>query len=333
MTFTEPVLAALIVQLLTRHGMSASNARIVAVSIVAAERDGVRSHGLLRLEGYVDTLRSGWVNGEAVPRVTDVAPSLILTDAANGFAQVALAASDSLLRQKVRATGLAALSIHNSHHFAALWPDIEPFAASGLVALTMVNARSRIVVWGARQKVLGTNPMAFAIPRRDSPPMIWDQASSRRAQGDVLLALRTGKPVDPAVGLDADGQPTTDPTAILEGGALLPFGEHKGSSIALMVEVLAAAFTGGRFGFENHSADFPGAQTSNAGQFLLLADPARSAGSSFGSRIETLIARLRAAGSERLPSDARYVRREKARQDGIEISDSAYDRIQQLISD
>jgi len=312
--------------------MSASNARIVAVSIVAAERDGVRSHGLLRLEGYADTLRSGWVDGDAVPRVTDAAPGLVLTDAANGFAQVALEASNSLLRQKVRATGLAALSIHNSHHFAALWPDIEPFAASGLVALTMVNARSRIVAWGARQKVLGTNPMAFAIPRRDSPPMIWDQASSRRSQGDVLLALRTGNPVDPAVGLDADGRPTTDPTAILDGGALLPFGEHKGSSIALMVEVLAAAFTGGRFGFEDGSACFPGAQSSNAGQFMLLADPARSAGASFADRIEALIGRLRAAGSERLPSDARYARREKAQQNGIEISDWAYDRIQQLIS-
>jgi delta1-piperideine-2-carboxylate reductase len=330
--FTEDALAALIVRVLARHGMSEPNARILAVSIVAAERDGAHSHGLHRLDGYVDTLRSGWVDGGAVPHVSDVAPSLVLTDAANGFAQVALAASDSLLRQKVKATGLAALSIHNSHHFAALWPDIEPFAANGFVALTMVNSRSRIVVWGARQKVLGTNPMAFAIPRRDSPPMIWDQASSRRAQGDILLARRTGKPVDPGVGLDPNGQPTTDPAAILDGGAFLPFGEHKGSSIALMVEVLAAAFTGGRFGFEDRSASFHGAQTSNAGQFLLLADPARSAGASFFERIEALIARLRAAGSERLPSDARYARRETARQNGIEISDRAYDRIQQLLS-
>ena len=180
---SESALAALIVQVLTRHGLAEPSARIIAASMSAAERDGAHSHGLLRLEGYVGTLRSGWVDGNAIPRVADAAPALVVTDAANGFAQVAIAASDDLLRQKVRATGLAALCIHNSHHFGALWPDIEPFATAGFVALTVVNARSRIVAWGGRRKVLGTNPMAFAVPRRDAPPVIWDQASSRRCTG------------------------------------------------------------------------------------------------------------------------------------------------------
>lgn len=331
MILSENALAALIVQVLTRHGLIERNAHIVAASMVAAERDGAHSHGILRLEGYVGTLRSGWVDGSAVPQVTDVAPGLIVTDGANGFAQVALAASDSLLRQKARTTGLAALCVRNSHHFGALWPDIEPFAAAGFIALTMVNARSRIVAWGARRKVLGTNPMAFAIPRQAAFPVIWDQASSRRSQGEVLLARRAGLQVDAGVGLDAEGHPTTDPGAILDGGALLPFGEHKGADIALMVEVLAAAFTGARFGFEDYSADYPGAQTSNAGQFLLLTDPARTAGMPFADRIEALMARLRAAGSERLPSDARYAQRAKAQQDGIVITDQAYGQIQQLL--
>ena len=333
MIFTEDALTALIARVLTRQGMSEHNARIVAASVMAAERDGAHSHGLLRLKGYISTLRSGWADGGAIPLVTDAAPSLVRTDAANGFAQVALAASDALLRQKVQATGLAAVCIHDSHHFAALWPDIEPFAASGFIALTMVNARSRLVVWGAQRKVLGTNPMAFAIPRRDGPPMIWDQASSRWAQGEVLLARRTGNAVPAGIGLDADGQPTTDPAAILDGGAVLPFGEHKGASIALMIEVLAAAFTGGRFGFEDRSSAFPGAQTSNAGQFLLLADPARTAGSAFGDRIEALIAQLRGAGSERLPSDIRYAKRERARQHGIEISDRVHAQILQFLKE
>lgn len=331
MILTEKALTALIVQVLSRHGLTEPNARVVTASIVAAERDGAHSHGLLRLEGYVGTLRSGWVDGAAVPLVTDAAPALVVTDAANGFAQVALAASASLLREKARANGVAALCISNSHHFGALWPDIEPFAAAGRIALTMVNTRSHIVVWGGRRKVLGTNPMAFAIPRQDAPPLIWDQASSRRSQGVVLLARRAGRPVDPGVGLDAEGQPTTEAAAILDGGALLPFGDHKGAGIALMVEVLAAAFTGGRFGFEDRSAEFPGAQTSNAGQFVLLVDPARSAGSLFAERIESLIARLREAGSERLPSDARYLRRERSRRDGIRVTDQMYNKIQQLL--
>src|SRR5262249_25677309 len=163
----------------------------------------------------------------------------------------------------------------------ALWPDVEPFAEQGLIALTVVNTRSRIVVWGGRRKVLGTNPMAFACPSGDGPPCVWDQASSLRAQGEVLLARTQGHAVPEGIGLDAEGNPSTDPAAILDGGALLPFGGPKGASIAFMIEVLAAALTGGRFGFQDESASFPGAQTSKAGQFLLLIDPTRSAGDAF----------------------------------------------------
>ena len=222
---------------------------------------------------------------------------------------------------------MVALCLANTHHFAALWPDIEPFAEAGLIALTMVSARSRIVAWGGRRKVLGTNPMAFACPQADGPPLVWDQASSLRSQGDVLLAGNEGRAVDEGVGVDEAGRPSTDPAAILEGGAMLPFGGHKGAGIAFMVEVLAAALSGGRFGFEDRSAEFPGAETSNAGQFLLLIDPRRTAGTGFYRRIDGLLAALREAGAPRLPGDARQRRREQARRDGIPLSEAAYRRL------
>jgi delta1-piperideine-2-carboxylate reductase len=252
-----------------------------------------------------------------------VAPTLLLADGCNGFAQVALAAARDRLSAMARAPGMAALCTSTAHHFAALWPDVEPFAEAGLVALTVINTRSHIVVFGGRRKVLGTNPMAFACPRADGPPLVWDQAASVRSQGEVLRARRAGRAVPPGVGVDSAGQPTEGPAAILDGGALLPFGGHKGAGIALMIEVLAAALTGGRFGFEDRSAAYPGAQTSNAGQFVLLIDPTRTAGTGFFVRVETLVAALREAGSERLPADARHARR-LAAQDGIEIADSVH---------
>jgi delta1-piperideine-2-carboxylate reductase len=312
----------LVGRILGHSGMSAENAAIVAGVVVAAERDGAASHGLFRLRGYLATLRSGWVDGTAVPVVTQAAPGLVLADARNGFAQVALEAAHAQLCAAARAQGIAALCISNSHHFAALWPDVEPFAEAGFVALTVVNARSRIVTFGAQRKVLGTNPMAFACPRGSGPPLVWDQASSVVAQGEVLRAREAGHTVPQGVGVDASGHATTDPAAILDDGALLPFGGHKGAGIALMVEVLAAALTGGRFGYEDQSAAFPGAQTSNAGQFVLLIDPAQTAGSGFIHRIDGLIATLRAAGSVRLPGDARHTRRAAA--DMIELSDAVY---------
>ena len=247
-------------------GSSLHNAAIVADVIAAAERDGAHSHGLLRIPGYLSTLASGWIDGQAVPSVRDAAPGVVTADARNGFAQVALAAARKLLLDKARTTGIATLSIDNSHHFAALRPDIEPIAADGFIAITCVNAKSRILVWDAKRTLLGTNPMAFACPRRDKLPLVWDQASSVVAQGEVLLAARTGKQLPDGAGRDAQGQPTRDPHAVLAGGSIVAFGGHKGSALALMIEIPSAALTGGRFGFEDLSAGYPGAQTSNAGQ-------------------------------------------------------------------
>ena len=321
----------LVARVFAANGMSVENARIVAAVVAAAERDAARSHGLFRVPGYISTLRSGWVNGRSVPRVSDTAPATVTTDADNGYAQVALAASRSILIEKVRRNGIALLAVHNSHHFAALWPDVEPFAEAGLVALTFVNTRSRVAPWGATKRLLGTNPMAFACPRQDRPPMVWDQASSVMAMGEVMLAARDGHGIAGDVGIDAKGRATTDPKAIMAGGALLPFGGHKGSALAAMIEILAAALTGGRFGFEDRSADFAGAESSNAGQSLIVIDPATTAGSGFAERVEELFTQLAEAGVSRLPADRRYAARRKAERDGIVVDAKTYDYLRSLL--
>ena len=252
-------LTDLVGRVFRRHGVSTENAVPVAETVVAAERDGTASHGLLRLPGYVETLKSGWVDGRAVPVVRDAAPGIVVTDASNGFAQPALRASARMLRDKARRQGIAAAAIRDSHHFAALWPDIEPFAADGFIALSMVNGRARMAVWEGKRKLLGTSPMGFACPRPGKPPLVWDQASSIIAQGEVLLTAQRGERLPEGVALDADGRPTTDPRAMLDGGSLLPFAGHKGSSIAFMIEILAGALTGGCFGFEDRSGEYLGA--------------------------------------------------------------------------
>jgi delta1-piperideine-2-carboxylate reductase len=309
-------LQSLVGQVFVHHGVAAARAPLLATTVVAAERDGSRSHGLQRLAGYVSSLSSGWVDGAAEPIVQEAGPSLVKVDARNGFAQVALAEAAPRLRAMAAQHGSATLTTANGHHFAALWPDIEPLAADGYIALTMVNTRAHMAVWQGTRKVLGTNPLAFACPRRSAPPVVWDQASSVMSQGDVLLASAAKRPLP--VGVDATGKATTDPDAVLKGGALLPYGGIKGGSLAFMIEVLAT-LGGARFGFEDESAKMPGAVTSNAGQFLLLIDPRRFGGG-FLDRIEALIEQLRDAGTGRLPGDLRYERRRIAERDGIEVS-------------
>jgi delta1-piperideine-2-carboxylate reductase len=320
--FTEAELVSRVQALLTNHGVGAASAQAVAISIVSAERDGAHSHGLARLPAYVSTLRSGWVDGEAAMALTEAAPSLLKVDARNGFAQGALALAHAPAVSKARSQGLCGVHIHNSHHFGCLWPDVEPFAEQGLVALAFVHSRSRLVAPGARRRVLGTNPMAFACPRASGPPLVWDQASSVMAHGDVLLAARDGHTLPVGAGVDRNGQPTCDPALVANGGSLLPFAGYKGFLIALMVEILSGALTGSQFGFEDDSARYPGAQTSNAGQTLLLIDPDQTAGAQFTQRVELLLDTLVQAGTERLPGDRRYRHRQLSRQQGIQVDDS-----------
>ncbi len=240
--FTQ--LVTLLKAIFIRHGASPDVASVLADNCARAEQDGAHSHGVFRIPGYVSTLDSGWVNGQAVPVVEDVASGFVRVDAANGFAQPALAAARPLLVAKARSAGIAVLAIRNSHHFAALWPDVEPFAEEGLVALSVVNSMTCVVPHGADRPLFGTDPIAFAAPRADGPPIVFDLATSAIAHGDVQIAARKGERVPPGTGVDSLGQPTQDPKAILEGGALLPFGGHKGSALSMMVELLAAALTG-----------------------------------------------------------------------------------------
>jgi len=299
--------------------------------VVAAERDGATSHGFFRLPGYVADLANGWVDGRAEPVVEDAVPGLVRVDAANGYAQVALADGRDRFVAKARTQGIAALAIRNSHHFAALWTDVEPLAEAGLVAFAFGNGRSRVVPFGGGRRLFGTNPMAFACPRRNGPPMVWDQASSMMAHGEVMLAAMHGKPIPEGAGFDAAGRPTTAADAVLAGGALGPFGGYKGSAIALMIELMGGALTGGDLGFEDRSGAFTGAQSSSAGEYLLAIDPARSGGGAFLDRTEALFQRLTRDGA-RLPGDRRYVNRERALAEGIRIEPEQLDALKRHAS-
>ena len=312
-------LTGLLEKIFLRHGTSADVARVLAQNCAGAERDGAHSHGVFRIPGYVSTLQSGWVNGQAVPVVEDVASGFVRVDAGNGFAQPALAAARALLVEKARSAGIAVLAIRNSHHFAALWPDVEPFAYEGLVALSVVNSMTCVVPHGADRPLFGTNPIAFAAPQAGGAPIVFDLATSAIAHGDVQIAARKGERLPVGMGVDSLGQPTQDPKAILEGGALLPFGGHKGSALSMMVELLAAALTGGNFSFEFDWSNHPGARTPWTGQLLIVIDPSKAAGQSFAERSQELVRQMHGVGLKRLPGDRRHQQRAKAATDGIQL--------------
>lgn len=322
MLVAKQELERLVQQALRRAGLNEPALLAVSQSVIACEADGAKSHGLLRMPAFVHSLTIGWAIGSALPETRRETESLIAVDAHQGFAQHALAVTSQALVAKARKTGVAMLLTRNSHHFSALWPDIEPFAEAGLVALTCVNSKKRMTAWGGGKAVLGTSAMAFASPRLGHRPLVWDQSSSMMSQGDVLLAAQEGRSVPEGVGRDASGRPSTSPKDILSGGALSPFGGHKGASLAVMVEILSAALSGGPFGFEDKSPS-EAATTSLGSQFLLLIDP-RACVDDFYGRIESLIAAILEAGTEKLPGDRRYATRAQSQTAGVQVDRSAF---------
>jgi len=299
--------------LLARYGYAAPAAQLLAHNCVSALRDGCDRAGLHRVQDYIQSLASGYVNGAAKPKIEDVAPGFVRVDADNGFALIALAEVFQLTVAKARANGVAVLAIRNAHHAGSLALDVEPFAEQGLLALSVVNSIPVVAAPGGRVGVYGTNPLAFAAPRKDAPPLVVDQSSSTLSYSDVLAAARDGQRLPEGSGVDKNGKPSGDAQAILDGGALSCFGGYKGASIALLVEIFCAALAGADFSFEVNQGKPADATTARTGQTFILIDPAcGSALSLFGGRMEQLLGALRKAGQSRVPGERRLRARAKA---------------------
>ncbi len=319
-------LVALLTDIFRKAGLSRHNASILADNCARCERDGSHSHGIFRIPGYLGSLESGWVDGNADPIVERVSDTYLRIDAANGFAQPALRSASPQIHDILTCSGNCLVAIRDSHHFSALWPDIEPFADAGFVAFTAVTGVAQMVPYGGHTPVFGTNPIAFATPVAGAAPLIFDQATSTMAHGDLQIAAREGRSVPMGTGVDKSGEASDSPDAILDGG-LLPFGGHKGASIALMVEILASALTGGQFSSEVDLSRHPGALTPRTGQFLLLIDPARGNNTAFSRRVADLIDRVKAAGQSRLPGDRRLRHRHDAERHGIPIKQQDWEAL------
>jgi len=299
-----PAIEALAEQALLANGCDAANAAAVARTVAAAERDGARSHGLFRIPGYVAALRNGRVRGDADPTLTKITSAFLRVDGDGGFAPLALERGLPALADAARGLGVAAIAINDCYHFAALWPETEALAGEALAGIACVNYAAVVAPHGGSEPIFGTNPLAYAWPRPGVDPVVADLATAAMAQGEIQLAAQAGQPVPEGTGVDAAGRPTTDPARILDG-TQLPFGGHKGSAIALLVELLAAAATGDAFSYEVAGDAADGGPT-RGGEFILAFDPAVLAGTDASERSEAFFRRFEAIPGARLPGARRH---------------------------
>lgn len=321
---------ALVVKVLEANGCDNDNAEAIADNMVRAEADICASHGLFRLPWHVSSLKSGKVNGKAKPTVKKLAPGVVRVEGDRGFAPLGQKTGHPALVEAARQNGIAAMAFVNMYHVAALWPEIERLGEEGLVAFAFTASFPYVAPAGAKRPLYGTNPVGFAWPRRNVPPLVFDQASAAMARGDVMLAAREGHSVPEGVGIDPEGRPTTDPNDILKG-AQLAFGGHKGASLALMVELLSGPLIGEFLSFEAQKDDAGANAAPHGGELIMALDPSRFGDpDGFLDHAERLFDAIMSQEGARLPSARRYANRAKTK-DGITVSRSLYDTIQETL--
>lgn len=317
------------------NGCSTDQARAIADTVTAAERDQCHSHGLFRIPFFVRAIRESGVAPQAEPALEELAPSILRVDGGLGFAPLALEKGCNALIERTRQQGIAALCLNNVFHISALWPEVERLADAGLVGFAFTGAIDYVAPAGGSEPLYGTNPMAFAWPRNGKPPIVFDQASAASARGEIQVHLREGKSLPEGWAVGPDGQPTTDPETAL-AGAQLPFGGHKGASIALMVELLAGALIGDLFSYEAGEYDQAGVGAPRGGEFLIAIDPARCVAD--GDRAaqiehaERLFERILGQDGTRLPGQRRFEARERTAAAGITIPRSLHEQIRAFIA-
>ena len=290
-------------------GCDDETATVMADLVTKAERDGSLSHGLFRVPAYISGLKSGKINGKGKPNVKTITQSVIKVDGNNCLAPVVLKKSIPELVKLAKENGIAVLAITNSHHMAAMWPETEAVAEHGLAAFACTSYKPAVAPAGAIKPLFGTNPISFAWPRKNKPPVVFDMATASMAMGEVQVAKREGHKVPLGTGLTKDGKDTTDPAEIADGGVLLPFGGYKGSGIAMMVELLAGALVGDNFSYETAEKDNNDGGPPSGGEFILAISPEKLSNSDWDTHSSKFFEKMKSMGDVRLPGERRHKNR------------------------
>jgi hydroxycarboxylate dehydrogenase B len=278
------------------HRVSLAEARALAEELADATFAGYESHGIGRVKSYVQDLRNGVLRAGARLETVRETPAVALLDAGQGFGVLMALEAANLVSAKARNLGIGAAALRHCGDVARLAPYAERIAGDGAIGIVMANdagAGLAVAPHGGTQALLSTNPIAAGIPRREGRPLVFDFATSQIAMGAAKAAARRKSPVPEDTLIGADGDPITDPKALLSGlAALLPLGGlafgFKGTALGLLVEVLAGGLSG-----DGLSGDFPDRDGRNAVFMLALRPEAFVDLAKFHVDVEALLTRIR----------------------------------------
>ena len=309
-------------------------AQVVGDSLVDANLAGHDSHGVLRLTGYVRAVRTGDVLPDARACVSHRDRATARVDGGWGWGQTGMHLAAETAIGLAREHGLGGVVVNRSYHIGRAAPYVEAVAQAGMVGIAMSNAGPAVAPFGGRQRTLGTNPFAWSMPRGEGKePLTFDIATAGIAEGKLLVAQSKGVHVAPGLLVDRDGLPTEDPDDFYAGGAILPFGGHKGNGISMLAQMLGRGLAG------MDTSGFDGPRGAN-GPLILAIDVAPFVDLDvFRSEIEAQSERIAgsapSAGVDAvlLPGDVELASRAERGANGIPIPETTWGQLLELAED
>jgi LDH2 family malate/lactate/ureidoglycolate dehydrogenase len=298
-------------------GMVTADADLLGGSLADADLHGVHSHGVMRVPDYAGRLsppsagerRSavagvrGGVNPRGRPRVSRERGAALVVDGDNAMGQIAGHFAMSQAIERARDTGVAFAAVGNSNHCGAMFPYVQMAVAEGMIGLASTNALPTMAPWGGAGRIVGMNPLAVGIPAGRERPFVMDAAFAACARGKVVVYHQKGQPLPQGWAFDAEGRPTTDARAALDG-LLRPIGDYKGVNIAMTMGVLSTLLAGAGYGTRLGNLD-DGPHAGRDGHFMMAMDiGAFTDPDAFRAEMDDIIAEVhgarRAPGVERL---------------------------------
>lgn len=309
--------------ILIGNNVPEASAEIIARCLIAADLRGIDTHGINRIPSYMARIRSGVLDPTATPALVQVTPVVGQIDGKNSFGFLGATLAIDTAITTAHTYGIGMVSVKHSNHFGMSAWIVQRAIDANMMSLVFTNSSPALPVYGGKQKLMGVSPIACGAPSGPSSrPFILDMAPSVAARGKIYKAKRRNEKIPLDWALDADGRPTDDPAAALEG-VMLPMGGPKGSALSIMMDVFSGVLSGSAFAGHVTNPYDP-SKPADVGHFIVAIKPDLFMSlDEFKERMDYLYQRVvsseRAAGVERIyyPGELELLAKEDRRENGI----------------
>jgi ureidoglycolate dehydrogenase (NAD+) len=319
--------------ILKRAGIPDDDAKVTADVLITANLSGIDSHGVVRLSHYLTRIKNGTIKKRPHIRHERKASGLAVVDGDDGLGHVVTTQATQLAMELCREAGTASVVVKNSSHFGMTGYYVRMMTQRGFAGMVMTHTDSFLIPYGGRKPFLGTNPLAIGFPTKGEP-LVLDMSTTSIPYGKVVIAKKEGRSIPEDWGFDENGEPTTDPFRI---AGLHPVAGHKGSGLAMVIDIFCSLFSGMAFGPHINRMYVDLDSPRKLGHFIVAWDIEKVLMiTNFQDRVQQMIAELHsippASGFERVfyPGEIEGITRDAREREGITIEDGLYRELCEL---